>query len=192
MARDKRMNDDLDRPPDEGFLGRWSRRKRCSPFDEDAADGSPSRDLETAQPADVRLPSGMDDRDAIEDETDADMPPIESLDENSDYSRFMSPKVSTGLRRLALRKLFHQSKFNVRDKLDCHARDFTKFEPLGDKITADMRHQTERAARDGPDDDNSDEPAIDGQTGDQDRDEQFGGAARETTTEPPDEDCDDQ
>lgn len=79
--------------------------------------------------------------------TDADMPPVESLTEDSDYSGFMSPKVSESLRRIALRKLFHGSAFNVCDGMDDYDEDFTTFEKLGDIITADMKHQAEMEAR---------------------------------------------
>ncbi len=79
--------------------------------------------------------------------TDADMPPIESLNEDSDYSPFMSPGVSDSLRRLALRKMFLSSKYNFTDGLDDYADDFTKFAPLGNIITADMRHQMEMQAQ---------------------------------------------
>lgn len=134
--------------PDEGFLRRWSRRKRSARSDQGAEDQSSRHEPEPAPEAlDPHALPRRDERDTLEGKTDADMPPIESLDENSDYSVFMSPKVSAALRRQALRKLFDQPSFNVRDKLDCHAGNFTKFEPLGDTITADMRHQMERAAR---------------------------------------------
>ncbi|MCU7801607.1 MAG: DUF3306 domain-containing protein [Candidatus Thiodiazotropha sp. (ex Lucinoma borealis)] len=79
--------------------------------------------------------------------TDADMPPLESLDEGSDYSGFLSPKVSEQLRQLALRKLFHSAAFNVCDGLDDYAEDFTSFEKLGDLMTADLRHRLEQEAR---------------------------------------------
>ncbi|WP_025770872.1 DUF3306 domain-containing protein [Thioalkalivibrio sp. HK1] len=75
--------------------------------------------------------------------TDADMPPIETLDEHSDYSGFLSPGVSEELRRRALRKLFLSAAFNVRDGLDDYDDDFTSFEALGDMVTADMKHQME-------------------------------------------------
>lgn len=79
--------------------------------------------------------------------TDADMPPVESLTEDSDYSGFMSPKVSESLRRIALRKLFHSSAFNICDGMDDYDEDFTSFEKLGDIITADMKHSMEMEAR---------------------------------------------
>ncbi|MBF2761421.1 MAG: DUF3306 domain-containing protein [Ectothiorhodospiraceae bacterium AqS1] len=78
--------------------------------------------------------------------TDADMPPIESLNEHSDYSGFLSPGVSEELRRRALRKLFLSAAFNVRDGLDDYDDDFTSFEALGDMVTADMKHQMEAEA----------------------------------------------
>jgi hypothetical protein len=75
--------------------------------------------------------------------TDADMPPIESLDEDSDYSAFMSEGVSDELRNLALRKLFKAPVFNIRDGLDEYDEDYTYFEKLGDIVTCDMKHHIE-------------------------------------------------
>jgi len=75
--------------------------------------------------------------------TDADMPDIESLDENSDFSGFMSTGVSDELRNLALRKLFKAPVFNIRDGLDEYDEDYTYFEKLGDIVTCDMKHQIE-------------------------------------------------
>ena len=78
--------------------------------------------------------------------TDEDMPPLESLDENSDYSGFLSSGVSEGLRRRALRKLFSSAVFNVPDGLDDYDDDFTSFAALGDIVTSDMKHQAEMEA----------------------------------------------
>ena len=75
--------------------------------------------------------------------TDADMPDIATLTEDSDFTPFMSPGVSDELRKLALRKLFQSSVFNVRDGLDEYDDDFTTFEKLGDIVTSDMKHQME-------------------------------------------------
>lgn len=79
--------------------------------------------------------------------TDADMPPIESLTAESDFTGFLSPKVSEALRKMALRKLFHGAEFNIRDGLDEYDGDYTKFEPLGDLVTSDMKFQIEMEAR---------------------------------------------
>lgn len=121
--------------PDEDFVTRWSRRKKDS--------------VVTADPADkaIEQPSGAEPEGAADPPvlTDADMPPIEDLDEDSDFSPFLSSGVSGKLRAAALRKLFRSAKFNICDGLDDYAEDYTKFEPLGDVITADMRHHMERA-----------------------------------------------
>ena len=75
--------------------------------------------------------------------TDADMPALETLHDDSDYSGFLSPKVSDKLREIALRKLFHSKAFNIVDGLDDYDDDFNTALPLGDIVTADMRHQAE-------------------------------------------------
>ncbi|MEC9328226.1 MAG: DUF3306 domain-containing protein [Pseudomonadota bacterium] len=74
------------------------------------------------------------------------MPTLETLGEDSDYSGFLSPEVSEALRKKALRKMFHLATYNITDGLDDYDEDFTIYEPLGDMITADMRHQTELQA----------------------------------------------
>jgi len=122
----------------ESPLSRWSRRK-----------------LEVQENAGNELPavvvdenSGLSSDAEIETEavvvlTDADMPDIESLTEESDFSDFMSSGVSDKLRNLALRKLFNSAIFNVRDGLDDYDEDYTYFEKLGDIVTCDMKHQIE-------------------------------------------------
>ena len=58
------------------------------------------------------------------------MPPLDSLDEASDYSGFLSPGVSDHLHRLALRKLFQSTVFQVRDGLDDYDRDYRQLQTL--------------------------------------------------------------
>lgn len=122
-----REKDTVDSGLPEGFVSRWSRLKRSS----ESAPPSVAVHPEESEPPGARE----------EPLTDADMPPLESLDETSDYSGFLSEQVSEALRRQALQKLFHLEAFNVCDGLDDYADDFTSFAKLGDIITADMRHQ---------------------------------------------------
>ena len=75
------------------------------------------------------------------------MPPLHSLDQDSDYSPFLSRGVSPELRQTALRQLFRQPKFNVETCLDDFQDDFLNFQPLGDIVTADMRHMAEVEAK---------------------------------------------
>lgn len=121
---------------EESFLGRWSRRKQRARSGQDAPP-------EPTPPEGTVTPDG--DKPAERVLTDEDMPPLDSLDEDSDYSEFLSPGVSESLRNAALRKMFLSPKFNVVDGLDDYADDFTKFAPLGDIVTSDMRHQMELA-----------------------------------------------
>ncbi len=127
---------------DEGLLSRWSRRKLQDPALREAED--------RRQQAVEQVPGSALDTQPIEDSapplTDADMPDVESLGEDSDYSLFMSPGVSDELRNLALRKLFRAPMFNQRDGLDEYDDDYTSFEKLGDIVTADMKHQLEMEA----------------------------------------------
>jgi len=118
----------------EGFLRRWSRRKhevQAQPAE--AAPPSPLHDPAPSEPPRIL--------------TDADMPPIESLDAHSDFSMFLSPGVSEELRQRALRKLFALPEINRRCPLDGVWYDCHGYEPLGDIITYDMREEMERAAR---------------------------------------------
>ncbi len=118
----------------DAFLRRWSQRKAAAAKGElnesDKVEAPPRQPV--AEPAPPPPPK-----------TDADMPPVESIDESSDVSAFFSSGVSEQLRQIALRKLFHLPKFNVVDGLDDYADDFTDFAALGDVITADMRHRLE-------------------------------------------------
>ena len=145
---------DTDSPSqqEEGFLSRWSRRKHVAktgidekPLEEsleESLDGPQEEMLIAEDAAEEPSDAALTEEDFP---TDSDMPAVESLDNDSDYSGFMSPKVSDELRNLALRKLFLGGMFNTRDGLDDYDDDFTSFEKLGDIVTADMRHQMEMA-----------------------------------------------
>lgn len=118
----------------EGFVQRWSRRKHEARHGEAPVEAPPPPVAEpTAAPAAREL-------------TDADMPPVESLDGNSDYRPFLSPGVSEELRRLAFRKLFRLPEFSQRFELESEYYDCTNLEPLGSVITYDMREEMKRAA----------------------------------------------
>lgn len=123
----------LDESGDEDFLSRWSRRKHAQRTDS----------MEVAEEEEPQVLAEQDEFVPC----DEDMPPIETLTEESDYTGFLSPNVSEELRSLALRKLFHSTAFNVCDGLDDYAEDFTSFAKLGNIITADMKYQLEEARK---------------------------------------------
>jgi hypothetical protein len=135
-------------PPDtpveadgEPFLGRWSRLK-AQAREREAHPAAP----EDAQAADATTPAPTDAAPAG-DPPPVELPDIDQLGEDSDYSAFLTPGVDAELRKRALRKLFHSPKFNVFDGLDTYRDDFTSFPALGSVVTTDMKHQLERAAR---------------------------------------------
>ena len=127
---------------EEGLLSRWSRRKLQTQEDslkEEAVLAAEHPDAANAISVDAPQ-AEVTDQPVL---TDEDMPSIESLTEDSDFSGFMSPGVSEKLRNMALRKMFHAPVFNIRDGLDEYDEDYTFFEPLGDIVTCDMKHQVE-------------------------------------------------
>jgi len=109
-----------------GFLARWSERKRNPAQREQDAPPAEPRDPPVAgdgvQPSETGAAQPV--------LTDQDMPSLESLDEESDYSGFLSPGVSRELQRLALRKLFSAAKFQVCDGLDDYDTDYNLLQPL--------------------------------------------------------------
>ena len=138
----------------ESFLARWSRRKDLSRRGEEVSEPDAEPDDENPQPAagapespaaageesTGQPPEGAD----TQAEPVAELPSLESLGEDSDYSAFLRDGVPADMKQKALRKLFHSPKFNVRDGLDDYDLDFSNPEPLGDVITAEMRYRIER------------------------------------------------
>jgi hypothetical protein len=128
----------MDRKPlkesHESFLERWSRRKRGATDAEEAGSIVAGPEPAAAREAEAETPPLAD----------ADLPPIESLGDDDDYSDFLSEGVSESLRQAALRRLFRSPKFNVTDGLDDYAEDFTTFAPLGNIVTADMKHRAQQ------------------------------------------------
>lgn len=116
----------------EGFAQRWSRRKHEARMGVAGEQAQPAAEGEPPVPAEII-------------HTDADMPALESLDENSDFSAFLSPGVSDELRRKAMAKLFRLPQFVERCPLDGEFYDCTNMEPLGSIITYDMREEMKRA-----------------------------------------------
>jgi hypothetical protein len=120
--RDRRTEDEQN--PGEGFLRRWSRRKtetRRSPetpavASREPLERAPAPREQTAEPEKV-APAPID---------PADLPDIESLTADSDFSVFMRPGVPEHLRTLALRKLWRSDPiFSKLDGLVEYGEDYT-------------------------------------------------------------------
>ncbi len=133
---------------DENFLSRWSRRKRSGGAAPVVAPPATEIVTETAAEAPVaaeprrgpplphaaRLPREAQPRQGppadeaapATDDAVAELPDIDSLDKDSDYTAFMRDGVPEQLRRLALRKLWLSSPVHsIIDGLDDYDDDFT-------------------------------------------------------------------
>lgn len=60
----------------------------------------------------------------------SELPSIDALTIDSDYSGFMQPGVDESLKRGALKKLFSDPRFNVMDGLDVYIDDYSKPDPI--------------------------------------------------------------
>jgi hypothetical protein len=104
----------------EGFLSRWSRVK------------TEARDAEAAPPATAPATPRADNE-------PPELPPVDELTIDSDFSGFFHPKVDEDLRRSALRKLFSDPHFNVMDGLDTYIDDYSKTEPIPAAMLASLK-----------------------------------------------------
>ena len=130
----------------ESPFSRWSRRKQQTLQENLAEEAMLEHPPSIDDSSEVPIATTSTETSEVTQEaqlTDADMPDIESLTEDSDFSPFMSAGVSDELRNLALRKLFRAPAFNICDGLDEYDEDYTSFEALGNIITCDMKHQLE-------------------------------------------------
>jgi hypothetical protein len=136
------------------LASRWSRRKQQVKIEQEMLDISADELRDESTPtattasdtssAEQLRAENLAQLNALKDE---DMPDIASLNEDSDFSQFMSINVSEKLRKLALRKLFQGESYNVRDGLDEYDGDYTSFEKLDPRIiTADMKYRQQLEA----------------------------------------------
>ncbi|MDH3234579.1 MAG: DUF3306 domain-containing protein [Alphaproteobacteria bacterium] len=113
---------------DEPFLQRWSRLKS-----DDASGESEGGATGESGEAETALAETGDDAPAID---PADLPDIESLNKDSDYSVFMQEGVPDALRNLALRKLFMSNPmFSVLDGLNDYDEDYSMIGIVSQKVT---------------------------------------------------------
>ncbi|MEO8739092.1 MAG: DUF3306 domain-containing protein [Casimicrobiaceae bacterium] len=113
-----------------GFsLRRWSRRKLDAAREAQSGDSvaQPPNALPAQTPVTTAPPAGGA-------PTAAELPPVESLTLESDFTAFFQPQVDEGLKRAALKQLFRDPRFNVMDGLDIYVGDYTKSDPIPDHI----------------------------------------------------------
>jgi hypothetical protein len=109
---------------DESFLQRWSRLKTQTRREETrpapAPEPAPEPDPQLPAPAETATPEPAAEEKKLE------LPPLESLTAESDYSVFMRPEVPEATRQAALRKLWTSDPIlAAQDPLDFQNLDFT-------------------------------------------------------------------
>jgi Protein of unknown function (DUF3306) len=112
----------------EAFLDRWSRLKQEQPGE---------------QPAEKPVVQ------EVRQEPAAPLPPVEDLNPDSDFVPFMKPDVDPATRRSALKKLFADPHFNVADPFEAYSEDYTKSDPIPEKILKAINRARDLAV-DGP------------------------------------------
>jgi hypothetical protein len=111
----------------DGFLSRWSRRKQ------EVREGKP---VEPPPVAEAPLPTAAPVAAAAPEPT----PPPPTLEEaraltfDSDFRRFVAPEADPEVKKAAMKKLFADPRFNVRDPMDIYADDYSKPDPLPDDM----------------------------------------------------------
>ncbi len=99
------------------FLRRWSRLKH-------EAAAAPKKEAAVEKPV--------------------QLPPLESLDFQSDFKAFMHSKVEESVKRAALKKLFADPRFNVMDGLDTYIDDYTQAEPISQALLTRIEEVREK------------------------------------------------
>lgn len=104
------------------FLQRWARLKS-----QPAAEAVP---VEPVTPALAPLTSAEK----------RDLPPVDDLTLESDFSAFMQPEVDAGTRRAAMKKLFMNEHYRTMDMLDVYVDDYSKPELLPAAMLQKLEH----------------------------------------------------
>ena len=131
-----------DTPGNETFLGRWSRRKRVEPAQREVEDAKVAATAAEARAAEALVVARADAAAAAgpdqTKEPPADLPAIESLTPESDYTRFMQPDVPRASRNAAMKKLFTDPHFNVMDGLDTYIADYSIEDPIPESMLREL------------------------------------------------------
>jgi hypothetical protein len=131
---------------DEGFLSRWSRRKQ------DVRAGKPREEKDTIEaqeePASQALPRPPEVPQDLQVTAEPGPPPgavprkppgpsiedVRALTFESDFRRFVAPEVAPEVKNAAVKKLFADPRFNVRDMMDVYADDYSQPDPLPESM----------------------------------------------------------
>jgi hypothetical protein len=109
--------------PERFSLSRWSRRKIEAKSESAASIAAPAS-------TPVRVPAAPASAAPSSSLAPApDLPSVDSLTFDSDFTAFLRPEVDETLKRAALKRLLRDPRFNVMDGLDVYIDDYTKVDP---------------------------------------------------------------
>jgi hypothetical protein len=108
-------------------LSRWSRRKLAAAAEAPAPAPASAPAIAPAPASGVSGPPAP-----------VELPPVESLTFDSDFTAFLRPGVDDKVKRAALKQLFRDPRFNIMDGLDTYIDDYTKADPIPPDILADL------------------------------------------------------
>ena len=115
---------------DDGFLDRWSRRKRG-----ETSTGALETETADAGPAAVAQPEAQESPDTGDPEVVAKLPDLDSLTEESDFTAFLQDGVPEVIRRKALRRLWRLNPiFANLDGLNDYDEDFSALGMVAENI----------------------------------------------------------
>jgi hypothetical protein len=119
-------------PPERFSLSRWSRRKL-----EATAEASvpPSAAPNAMANAVSTAPAGAPPAGPA---AAVELPSVDSLNFDSDFTAFLRPEVDEKLKRAALKRLLRDPRFNVMDGLDTYIDDYTKADPIEPSVLKEM------------------------------------------------------
>jgi hypothetical protein len=133
------MNDKPDnaaQPPERLSLKRWSRRKLEAARAQTPPLDAPRETVAAATPPQTPArPAGT-----APQNTDAPLPPIESLTIDSEFAAFFKPDVAEATKRAALKQLFRDPRFNIMDGLDVYVGDYTQPDPISPEMMKQLLH----------------------------------------------------
>ena len=124
----------------DGFLSRWSRRKL------DAKDGKPPEEVPAPMPAPEAAteieesPPPVVFAPAEPAELPPQKPPAPTIEDvraltfESDFSRFVTPDVAPEVKNAAMKKLFADPHYNVRDMMDVYVDDYSLPDPIPESM----------------------------------------------------------
>jgi hypothetical protein len=122
-------------PPERFSLSRWSRRK----LEANAEPGARPSVAPGAVPANA-MATASSTAPAPAPAAPPELPSVDSLNFDSDFTAFLRPEVDENLKRAALKQLFRDPRFNVMDGLDVYIDDYSIPDPIAPELVRQLAH----------------------------------------------------